>query len=136
MNDKVLWSLLLFCCLSIKIIASESSIGLSLPVITEKNPEYIVQEQIKIMEDFIEATETSLQNQKELLQLLRKYQLAQQNYYKNSDNDENLYQMVKIGHRLNQSIKKAHLNQIFDGDFLRDLNVFSQVGQKRAIPKP
>ncbi len=93
-------------------------------------------EELASLNNLVEATQLSLDNQKELRILLLDYQKAHDSYMNYPDNNDLLFPLVKTAHKLYQSIKDNHLTQTFSQDFLNDLAVFSQVAQKRGIPKP
>lgn len=84
----------------------------------------------------INATKQNLDNQLAVKKQVESYQKLQQLYLQSPDNTEILFQIVKNAYKLQEAIRYYHLEQAFSGDFLNELNIFAQVANKRAIPKP
>lgn len=95
-----------------------------------------IDQELGSLNHLIDATQTSLNDQKKLRLLMMDYQKAHERYLKDPDNKDTLLVLVQVAHRLFQSIKDNHLTQTFSQDFLNDLAVFSQIAQKRGIPRP
>lgn len=92
--------------------------------------------EISRLDDLIEATQQSLQQQKELRELLQKYLSLREQYLKNTENAEVLFQAARTAFRAMNIIQENHLAQTFDSEFLSELSLFAKVGGKQGIPKP
>jgi len=92
--------------------------------------------QLIMLDNLIAVTQENLNNQKALKQMIQDYQKLQYLYLQNPKDNEVLYHMVKAAHHLLEGIKANHLTQTFDKDFLSELTLFSNVANKRGIPKP
>ena len=101
-----------------------------------RDPSQVIDHEIKRLDHLIQATKHSLENQKILRERILDYKKVQQAYELHPNDNEILYQMVKVGHRLLESIKENHLTQNFDPEFLSELTALSQFAAKRGIPKP
>lgn len=94
----------------------------------------LAQESAKI-DHLIEMTSKSLVEEKQVQELLNNYRAAHVQFYKDQDNTESLIALVKAGFALHESIQHAHLDHIFDPEFLSELAIIAKVGSKRGIPK-
>lgn len=88
------------------------------------------------LNNLIQVTAKNLEKQKSLLIMVQEYQVLQDKYLRNSDDNDQLFRLVKAAHRLSETIKENNLSQTFSSDFMSELNMFSQIAQKRGIPKP
>lgn len=95
-----------------------------------------VNNELSMLDNLIEVTQQSVDSQKKLRDLIRLYQTLQTQYLQNEDDKELLYKIVRVAYLASESIKENHLSQIFDPDFLKELNLFAQIAAKRGIPKP
>lgn len=101
-----------------------------------KDPEALIGNEIARLDVLIQATEQSLEGQKNLSIQIKEYQKLQTQYLKNLQNNDLLLKLVKNANKTLQMIKDNHLVQTFDPDFIDELTVFSQPITKRGIPKP
>jgi hypothetical protein len=92
--------------------------------------------ELSMLNALIEATQRSLEQQKNLLEQVKKYQELQQRYIEDPENKELLLQLAKEALRVQKSIEATHLKQAFEPEFLSELTLFSQIGLKRGIPRP
>lgn len=101
-----------------------------------KDPAALIDNEITRLDTLIQATEQSLEAQKKLRAQIIDYQNVQELYLKNTKDNDLLLKVVKSAYRTLQDIKKNHLTQTFDSDFIDELTVLSQPATKRGIPKP
>jgi hypothetical protein len=101
-----------------------------------KDPEKLLAEQLSTLDHLIEMTKLSLKNQQALRQQIQDYQKIQELYLQNTHDNDLLFRMVKLAARILESIKENHLAQNFDTEFISELTLFSQIANKRGIPKP
>lgn len=99
------------------------------------NSKQLIANELSILDNLIASTQRSLEKQKELRELIVKYQDAQRACLKNSNDEALLYAMVKAAHRTLEAIKENHLMDNFDPEFLSELNLLSQIAVKCGIPK-
>lgn len=130
--------MILCCCFGVASLAAENKIN---PVTTDLPPKMIdpkvkVSNELATLDILIDATQRSLDNQKALRDLIKQYQSIQKTYLLHPDDNELLYQLVKVGHLAFENIKQNHLTQDFDPDFLGELSLCSQVAVKHNLPKP
>lgn len=88
------------------------------------------------LDHLIEATKENLNAQIILKQSIAEYQHLFESYVNNPEDKQLLLQVTKSAHRIIESIKHHHLEQLFDPKFLGELSLFDQVANKRGIPKP
>lgn len=103
---------------------------------TIKDPNALIGNEISRLDTLIQATETSLEAQKKLRTQILEYQKLQDQYLKNTKDNDLLMKLVKSAYRTLQTIKEQHLEQNFDSDFIDELRVISQPATKRGIPRP
>jgi hypothetical protein len=101
-----------------------------------KDPAALIGNEIARLDTLIQATELSLEGQKKLRVQIVEYQKLQDIYFKNPQDNELLFKVIKSAYRTLQTIKENHLTQTFDADFIDELTVLSQPATKRGIPKP
>lgn len=100
-----------------------------------KDPAKIIQSELEMLDHLIRATQQSLENQKALRVLIQQYRDIQKAYLKTED-EEQLYRLVKAADRVLKTIEANHLTQTFDSTFLSELKLFSQFAAKCGVPKP
>lgn len=100
-----------------------------------KDPAYIVATELTRLDTLIQATEKSLEGQKQLRLYIVEYQKAHEQFLKKPNDNDVLYKVIKAAHRTLQSIKDNNLTQNFDTDFIDELTVLSQPASKRGVPR-
>ncbi len=95
----------------------------------------IVSSELSRLDNLIVMTQQNLQNQLALRTLLEQYQQIQAQHLQNDQDIEILFKLVKMAQRLFESIKQNHLTHLFEQDFLSELALFSQIANKRGIPR-
>ena len=93
-------------------------------------------EELQMLDDLIEATQDNLAREKQLRQLVLVYQEELALYIKNSTNKDLVLHLAKTAYQLLNEIKDLHLIESFQPSFISELTLFSQIAQKRGIPKP
>lgn len=124
-------------CLSSLSFAADAPLN---PITTDlpkaKSQEAVVAGEIGMLDNLIEVTKLNLEIQKKLRDQIVEYQQLLALYLKNENDKELLFKLVRVATSVSNSVKENHLTQIFDQEFLSELNVFAQIGNKRGIPKP
>lgn len=134
MNDRFFFCLVLICvCISINIYGFEDRADAPVRL---ADPASLITNELAMLDTLIVATQQSLEQQKVLRDLITKYLDTQEAFLEDSDNKELLYRTVKLAHRVSESIKENHLVHNFDGAFISELNLLSQVAVKYGEPKP
>jgi hypothetical protein len=110
----------------------QSFVGLS----NIKDPSQLIDNEISRLDTLIQATQQSLDGQKELKERIIHYQNAFNAYLRNSQDNEQLFQLIKSAYYTLKSIKENNLLHTFDSDFISELTMLSQFATKRGIPKP
>lgn len=95
-----------------------------------------LEQEVASLNNLIEISKKNLENQKQLLEQLRKYKKIQDQYLQSNNDNEILFQLVVEGHKLAEGIRDNHLTDLFSNEFMGELNLVSQVATKRGIPKP
>lgn len=110
------------------------------PVTTDlpiaKSQDAVVAGEIAMLDNLIEVTKVNLDVQKKLREQIGDYQKLLALYLKNENDKELLFRLVRVATSVSNTVKENHLTQIFDQEFLSEINVFAQIGNKRGIPKP
>lgn len=84
----------------------------------------------------IEATQRSLENQLQLKKDIGEYLLLQEEYAKNNDNIQLSMKMILKAWEIYQTVQKFHLEYLFDPQFIKELEFFSEVAEKQNLVKP
>lgn len=101
-----------------------------------KDPAHLIPTELSRLDTLIQATDKSLQAQKQLRANIIEHQSLQEQFLKNPKDNDLLLKVVKSAHRTLQSIKENNLTQTFDSDFIDELTVLSQPASKRGVPRP
>lgn len=101
-----------------------------------KDPAALIGTEIARLDTLIQATEKSLDEQKQLRGQIVEYKKLQDRFLGKPGDNELLLKLVKSAHKILQTINNSHLTQTFDPDFIDELSVLSQPARKRGIPKP
>ncbi len=91
---------------------------------------------LRQLDDIIAVTEKSAIDQKQLRRQLSDYYKVKARYLQDEQNKDNIIQLVKAAHLVQQSINSQHLQYLFDSDLLEELNFFSQIASKKGLPRP
>jgi hypothetical protein len=121
--------------LSIALLTICLQVGAEAPP-TIKDPAALIGNEIARLDTLIQATEKSLEEQKQLRAQIVEYQKLQDRFLAKSEDNELLLKLVKSAHRTLNMIKSNNLTQTFDPDFIDELSVLSQPARKRGLPKP
>jgi hypothetical protein len=92
--------------------------------------------EISMLDNLINATEYTLNQQIKLRELIKKYQEIQARVLQGDDSNEVLFNMAKYADIILKTIKDNHLTQTFDPAFLGELSLVSKPAAKKGIPKP
>lgn len=96
----------------------------------------VLYSELALLDNLIEVTTQNLKNQKELRSLVLVYQAELAKYLKNSTDKDLVMQVAKTANKVLTEIKKNHLLESFQVDFISELTIFSQLSQKKGIPRP
>src|SRR5262249_30797883 len=88
------------------------------------------QEEIATLEQLVETTKKNLENQQDLLKLVRIYYSAREAYLADPDNGKLATALVKRAVALHQLLEQEHLSHLFAADFLSEVAFFNQVGRQ------
>lgn len=101
-----------------------------------KSQEAVVAGEIAMLDNLIAITKQNLEMQTQLRARIQEYQQLLAVYLNNENDKELLFKLVRVATAVSNTVKENHLTQIFDQEFLSELNVFANIGNKRGIPKP
>jgi hypothetical protein len=96
----------------------------------------LVANELTRLDQLIEATSLSLEQQKQLRERVKGYQELHAKYLADPDDNERLYRLIKSAYTILESIKNQHLETAFEPDFLSELTVLSRPAIKSGLPKP
>ncbi|MDP1836175.1 MAG: hypothetical protein Q8K75_09675 [Chlamydiales bacterium] len=91
---------------------------------------------LRPLDDLIAITEKNLTEQKQLRRLVVEYYKVKARYLQDQLNKDNVIQMVKAAHQLQQSIDAQHLTHVFDPELAEELKFFSQIASKKGLSRP
>lgn len=83
------------------------------------------------LDHLIEITTKNLETQKRLRDYLMDYKQLEKNYLKNPQDKTLLFRFVKTARQLLNTIKENHLEHIFSSEFMNELNLLSQITNKK-----
>ncbi len=121
------------CCMDHAMCAEGPAVPMPLAI---KDPAALLDTEIARLDTLIKATQQSLDGEKKVRDLIVEYKKIQDQYLKNTKDNDLLFSLVKSAHRTLKAIKDNHLTQTFDPEFIDELTVLSQAVNKRGIPKP
>src|ERR1700721_1448393 len=96
----------------------------------------LVENEMKMIEVLIQATEKNLQNQHKIKEALVEYQTLFSAYLKHSSDKETVLKAAKSADKLLALIQEDHLTDVFETNFISELTLFSQIAQKKGILRP
>ncbi len=85
---------------------------------------------IPAVEHLIALTESNLQAQKELLQLLQKYRTVEQRYLNSPDDEALIPQLIQGAEEIMAVIDSQHLSHLLNEELLSELSLFGRLGSK------
>lgn len=92
-------------------------------------------EDMALLEDFIAATEQTLQASLKLKEKVTHYLQVQEKYLVDPSNRDVAYRMVKEARGIMDEIERHHLSQVFTNEFMGELSFFAQLGKKKGVPQ-
>lgn len=98
------------------------------------NPEK--SDELTTIETLIASTKRSLVLQESIRNDLIEYQKVNQSFLKKPNDNELLFQNLKLADLLFTKIKNAHLTENFNIDFIKELTLFSDIAAKSGVSKP
>lgn len=113
-----------------------SAVPVSIPLLPVKDPAALIGNELSRLDVLIQATQQSLDGQKQLRIKIAEYQKIQESYLLHPKDNEILFRMIKSAYNTLQLINDNHLEHTFDPEFINELKILSQVAAKRGIPKP
>ena len=111
-------------------------LGASLELPPPSGDAKLLVNELSMLDSLIEVTEGNVKKQKALREEVLLYQKDLALYLKNSSNKDIVMKVARRAHKLLEQIKSLHLIEAFEPDFISELTLFSQLAQKRSIPKP
>ena len=93
-------------------------------------------EEMQSVDALIQATEENLIHEKELKGLLHTYLSLQQEALKNPDDNALLLKVARAACPLLRVIQQNYYSYLFSHDFMKELTLFAQVGQKAGVIPP
>lgn len=91
---------------------------------------------LRTLDDLMALTERSLNDQKQLRRQLVEYYKVKARYLQDPQNKDNIVQMIKAAHQVQQIIEAQHLAYVFDSELLDELKFFSQIASKKGMTRP
>lgn len=81
-----------------------------------------------VLDDLIEATEQSVDRQKELRKDIKAYQQQQQKFIKDMNDRTLASDLIQSAQDILKTIHDNHLEHLFSSEFIRELTFMSQLG--------
>lgn len=128
--------LAVFLIVALDLLATNPPATPALTLLPVKDPNALIGNELTRLDLLIQATQQSLEGQKQLREKIVEYQKIQESYLLHPKDNEILFRMIKSAYSTSQSIQENHLEHTFDPDFINELKVLSQVASKRGVPKP
>lgn len=127
--------LLLLCCFTpVAAYAYEAAEEQTRPRL--KDPKEIIDLQLSSLDHLLERTQLTLAQITHLRQEVAHYQIVQERYLQDVEDRQLLSAMLHSAELLLNSIKSTHMDAIFDGEFISELSLLSQLNKKMGLPKP
>ena len=91
---------------------------------------------LRQLNDLIEVTESNLGQLRQIRQQFIDYQKIKAQCLSNQQDKEQLLRMVKAASLLQKAILSQNISQSFDPETIKELASFSQIANKKGIPRP
>ena len=88
------------------------------------------------LDNIIDATKKSLDEQTGLKQNILHYQKLQASYLNSPGDRVILYNLVKSANQIQGTIEENQLSHAFETEFLKELALFSRIAKKVSTPRP
>lgn len=102
---------------------------------TIKDPKIIIDLQLAALDRLIILTEATKNNLASLRQQIGEYKIKQERYLQHPDDKQQLYTMVKTADAMLRKIKDDELTDVFDVEFIKELELLSHLYSKMSLPK-
>lgn len=93
-------------------------------------------DELNQLDALIQVTQQNVKTQMALKEDIKTYLDLQSQYLKDPNNKELLLKTARSATIALDHIKAANLTHTFSKDFMAELTLFAQIGQKKGIPKP
>jgi len=94
------------------------------------------EDEIKIVEQLIVATEAQMETQKRLKELMIRLQKLREEFVQGNQTKTHAALMVRTARQVYEIITVNHLEHLFAKDYLDELLFFSSIAGKTAVKKP
>lgn len=92
--------------------------------------------ELQSIEHLISLAKQNIELQENVRSQLIEYQKVNKLFLQNSKDNDLLFQNIKLGSRLLETINNAHLTQNFSNEFIKELTLFAKFAKKQGVPKP
>jgi hypothetical protein len=135
MSRDIFFVFISFCCVAFcqadhptLLIPQSSLVEASLPLGEE--------DEVKIVDQLITATETQLETQKHLKELMLQFKKQREEFIQGNQTKPHAARMVRTARQIYEIITANHLEHLFAKDYLDELTFFSSIAGKTAVTKP
>lgn len=93
-------------------------------------------EDLRLMDNLICATEVQLRKQKHIAVEIHEFTKIRDQLVAQPDNLRLATEVVKVAHQLLENIQDNHMTELFTRDFMDELHFFSELNPKTQVPTP
>ncbi len=94
------------------------------------------QDEVKIIDRMIAATESQLETQKRLKEMMLQFNQQMDEFIKGNQTKAHTGRMVRTARQIYVTITESHLEHLFAKDYLDELTFFSSIAGKTAVTRP
>ncbi len=94
------------------------------------------EDELKIVEQLIEATTAQLETQKQLKELMLQFQKEREVFVQGNQTKVQAGRLVRTARQIYEMITANHLEHLFAKDYLDELTFFASIAGKTAVSRP
>ena len=110
---------------------------LQIPEVFFEETRFLIDEdEIKVVDKLIHATEEQLKKQHQLKGLMVQFQKQKEEFIQGNQTKAHATQLVRSARQIYELISSNHFDHLFAKDYLEELQFFSSIAGKRALSRP
>ena len=93
-------------------------------------------DELKVIEQLIEATTRQLGTQKQIKELMLQFKKQREEFVQGNQTKSHAGRMVRTARQIYEMISSNHLEHLFAKDYLDELTFFSSIAGKTSVTRP
>lgn len=94
------------------------------------------EDEVKIIEQLIDATQQQLSSQKQLKELMLQFQKQREEFVQGNQTRSHAGRMVRTARQIYELLTMNHIEHLFAKDYLDELSFFASIAGKSSVTRP